>query len=107
MSSTSARHRSAKTMTACWSREGVSKALANTANLARSESHYFLASHAPFRRIQNDRTQTYFSETELFDALFRASHRNVQAIVHGEPGSGKSHLIHWLKLRCEQEALAH
>src|ERR1051326_4919722 len=27
--------------------------------------------------------------------------REVLALVHGSAGSGKSHLIHWLKLRCE------
>jgi hypothetical protein len=105
MSSTSSKHSLSPRMSACWTRDGVAKALSNTANLTRSESHYFLTSHAPFRRIQNDRTGTYYNEGELFDALFRSSHRNVQAIVHGEPGSGKSHLIHWLKLRCEQEGL--
>jgi hypothetical protein len=90
-------------MQACWKPENVNRALTNTANLAQSDNHYFLASHAPFRRIRNDRTKNDVTENEFFDALFRSSHRNVQAIIHGEPGSGKSHLIHWLKLRCEDE----
>ena len=90
-------------MQACWTREGVNRALTNTANLVQSENHYFLASHAPFRRIRNDRTQNDLAENKFFEALFRSGHRNVQAIIHGEPGSGKSHLIHWLKLRCEDE----
>ena len=90
-------------MRACWTRESVTRALSNTANLLESENHYFLASHAPFRRIRNDRTKSDLTEGGLFEALFGSRHRNVQAIVHGEPGCGKSHLIHWLKLRCEDE----
>lgn len=90
-------------MQACWTHEGVNRALSNTANLLESENHYFLASHAPFRRIRNDRSKNDLTEGGLFEALFGSSHRNVQAIIHGEPGCGKSHLIHWLKLRCEDE----
>jgi len=91
-------------MNACWSRDGVRKGLANAAILARSETHYFLSSHAPFRRIYDDRAQVGLREDEVFDRLFHSGHRNVQAIMYGEPGCGKSHLIHWLKLRCEDEA---
>jgi len=90
-------------MQPCWSHDRVAIALTNTANLLQSEKHYFLASHAPFRRVRNDRTRQDVAEGDLFEALFHSGHRNVQAIIHGEPGSGKSHLIHWLKLRCDEE----
>ena len=81
-------------MHACWKHENVAIALANTANLQQSETHYFLASHAPFRRIHNDRTKQDVTEGDVFEAVFHSGYRNVQAIIHGEPGSGKSHLIH-------------
>lgn len=104
MSNTSAdARRSAKPMRACWNSERIARAVTDMANLVQSESHYFLASHAPFHRIHNDRTGEAFTETALFEAIFHSSHRNVQTIVHGEPGCGKSHLIHWLKLRCDEE----
>jgi hypothetical protein len=90
-------------MQACWTHERVAMALTNTANLLQAETHYFLASHTPFRRVRNDRTKQDVTEGDLFEALFHSGHRNVQAIIHGEPGSGKSHLIHWLKLRCDEE----
>jgi len=90
-------------MHACWKHENVAIALANTANLQQSETHYFLASHAPFRRIHNDRTKQDVTEGDVFEAVFHSGYRNVQAIIHGEPGSGKSHLIHWLKLRFDEE----
>ncbi len=90
-------------MQPCWKHQGVAAALTNTANLLQAETHYFLASHAPFRRVRNDRTKQDVPEGDLFEALFHSGHRNVQAIIHGEPGTGKSHLIHWLKLRCDEE----
>jgi len=31
----------------------------------------------------------------------KPTHGEVLAVVHGDPGTGKSHLIHWLKLRSE------
>lgn len=105
MSNTSAERTTveAAPMLACWKHENVAIALANTANLQQSETHYFLASHAPFRRIHNDRTRQDVTEGEVFEAVFHSGSRNVQAIIHGEPGSGKSHLIHWLKLRFDEE----
>jgi hypothetical protein len=40
-------------------------------------------------------------EETFFGELMRRTHGEVLALIHGDPGSGKSHLIHWLKLRCE------
>jgi len=90
-------------MQACWAAEQVGRAIQNTANLSSSDNHYFLASHAPIRRIVDERSKVELSEAEYFNLVFRSAHRNVQAIVYGEPGTGKSHLIHWLKLRCDEE----
>jgi hypothetical protein len=91
----------AQPMQACWAADRVGRAIQNTANLSAADNHYFLASHAPIRRIVDERTKQEVTDAEYFDLVFRSAHRNVQAIVYGEPGSGKSHLIHWLKLRCD------
>lgn len=98
MSSIAESHRQ---MQACWTSEQVGRAIQNTENLSSADNHYFLASHAPIRRIVDERSKQEFTEAEYFDLVFRSAHRNVQAIVYGEPGTGKSHLIHWLKLRCD------
>ena len=89
-------------MEACWIANNVGKAIQNTANLTHEGRNYFLASHAPINRIVDERTKQVLGEAEYFDLVFKSAHRNVQAIVYGEPGTGKSHLIHWLKLRCEE-----
>jgi Cdc6-like AAA superfamily ATPase len=89
---------------ACWTADHVGRAIQSTANLSDADNHYFLASHTPIRRIIDDRTKEEISDATYFDLIFRSAHRNLQAIVYGEPGTGKSHLIHWLKLRCDEEA---
>lgn len=101
MSSTAAKVR-APIAQACWTAAQVGRAIQNTANLSAADNHYFLASHAPIRRIVDERTKQEVTDAQYFDLVFRSAHRNVQAIVYGEPGSGKSHLIHWLKLRCDE-----
>lgn len=101
MSSTAADVRPSSAQ-ACWTADQVGRAIQNTANLSAADNHYFLASHAPIRRIVDERTRQEVTDAEYFDLIFRSAHRNVQAIVYGEPGSGKSHLIHWLKLRCDE-----
>jgi hypothetical protein len=89
-------------MEACWIASNVGKAIQNTANLTHEGRNYFLASHAPISRIVDERTKQVLGEAQYFDLVFKSAHRNVQAIIYGEPGTGKSHLIHWLKLRCEE-----
>jgi hypothetical protein len=89
-------------MRACWTSPQVGRAIQNTADLTKEGRHYFLASHAPIDRIVDERTKEQIGEARYFDLVFRSAHRNVQAIVYGEPGTGKSHLIHWLKLRCDE-----
>lgn len=86
----------------CWTPEGVSNSLFNVANLLRSQADYFLATHTPIQSIRDDATNRTYSEEALFRSIFEPSRNEVMAIIHGEPGSGKSHLIRWLKLRAER-----
>jgi hypothetical protein len=85
----------------CWRKENVAdviKVVART-SLDETSTRYFLATHAPIERIWDDLGGTLISESELFDRLLDPVHANVLALVQGEPGSGKSHLIRWLHLR--------
>jgi len=70
----------------------------------------FLASHTPFRKIKFTKSgrsaenSEYIDEEQLFQNLFESEkeqHRFV--VVQGENGSGKSHLIRWLKEKYEAE----
>lgn len=85
----------------CWEISSIEKAISQIAQLDQTRSHYFLACHAPIEHIQDDRTKVVLTEEEFYSQIMDPSYGGVLAIVHGDPGTGKSHLIHWLKLRCD------
>lgn len=85
----------------CWEKTNIPKAIAATAQVDVTQIDYFLASHTPIDGITNDNTRKVYSEEDFFQELFSSAQGEVLALVHGDPGTGKSHLIHWLKLRCE------
>jgi len=85
----------------CWEKENVAKAIAKLAQLNQLQTHYFLSSHSPIEGILDERQGGTLTEEGFFKQLTDPSLGEVLAIVHGDPGTGKSHLIHWLKLRCD------
>src|SRR5262249_53314538 len=42
-------------------------------------------------------------EEQLYQRLFHSGRREVLGVVSGAPGTGKSHLINWLKLRYDRD----
>lgn len=84
----------------CWFRENVDQAINVAARTDEEGVDYFLASHAPVANIRHDETGEEYNEESLFQILLN-SKNEVLALIHGDPGTGKSHLIHWLKLRTE------
>lgn len=90
----------------CWSIDQVSKVIAQTAHTSAASAASFLAAHSPFQKITDCKTAgRTLSEEELFNDIFVRSRGQVQAFVKGEPGTGKSHLIRWLKERSDYAAL--
>ena len=85
----------------CWKLENIEKAISHIAQLDKTRTHYFLASHSPIHFILDERLGNNLGEEEFFQMLFNNSRREELALVKGEPGTGKSHLIYWLKLRCQ------
>lgn len=85
----------------CWDRTNVGKAISLKAKLDEKQTHYFLACHSPMEHIQDVRAKRVLSEEELYQKIMGSAQRDLQAVVYGNPGTGKSHLIHWLKLRLE------
>lgn len=83
----------------CWDLDAVARAVPRIAQLDESRAHYFLASHTPIRGLRDDRTGALLEEEDLFRAVTSSAFGDVLALVHGDPGTGKSHLIHWLNLR--------
>jgi Cdc6-like AAA superfamily ATPase len=84
----------------CWIKDHVDQAIRPIARTDKEGIDYFLASHTPINNIRHDETDELFNEETLFHNIF-SSKGEVLALIHGNPGTGKSHLIHWLKLRTE------
>lgn len=88
----------------CWDPDNLEKAIGVSAKMDKKQSHYFLACHSPIERIHDDRLKKELSEEELYERIMgRRAQRDFLGLVHGEAGTGKSHLIHWLKLRCQYD----
>src|SRR5437763_8764068 len=88
----------------CWNPDHLPKAISLQAKVDRKQSHYFLACHSPVERIRDERLKQELSEEDLYQRIMgRRTQRDLLGLVHGEAGTGKSHLIHWLKLRCEYD----
>lgn len=83
----------------CWNRENVSKAISIKAKTDDKQTHYFLACHSPMSEIQDTKSKRKISEEELYKSVTASRQRDKQIVIYGEPGTGKSHLVHWLKLR--------
>jgi hypothetical protein len=84
----------------CWSADAVGRAISSIARLSPELEPYFISTHAPNEHLGDDKRGGYLDEAELFERLFGNDRTNVFAIVRGDPGTGKSHLIRWLHLKC-------
>lgn len=86
----------------CWQPEQVRKVISLTAHTSAESAPYFLAAHSPFARITDAKAGgRQLTEEQAFAEIFSPARGEVQAFVRGEPGTGKSHLIRWLKLRAD------
>ena len=90
---------------ACWSADDA-RAVLRTEALEGAES-LFLATHFPISdfEVAGVRAGEVESRDEngLLDALSSPDVRHAFCVVEGEPGSGKSHLIRWLRVRWPAE----
>jgi hypothetical protein len=83
----------------CWTDGAVDATISRIAQVDYESRHRFLACHAPIAHVRNDQTGAAHSDTQVFEQISRLGARENMVIVWGEPGTGKSHLINWLKLR--------
>ncbi len=83
----------------CWENRRSDELISKVALVDAGQSNNFLACHSPIAGINS--LQGVLTETQVFEALFNRQSRETLAVITGEPGSGKSHLINWLKLRLD------
>lgn len=83
----------------CWTDETLEATIRTIAAMGTESSSRFLASHAPIDHVRigdGDRTAT---DVQVFERIVGLKSRENVVLVHGAPGTGKSHLINWIKLR--------
>lgn len=90
---------------ACWDAEDAMSVL-RTEALGGSAA-IFLATHTPIQdfSVTGTESATVAASTEIgvLDSLAAPGRRHAFAVVRGEPGSGKSHLIRWLSVEWPRE----
>lgn len=85
---------------ACWTADNAHAITAIEALSGGDD--LFLATHTPLRGFKVGGTQAHEvrdpSDAALLDALATPRRTHAFCVVQGEPGSGKSHLIRWMKV---------
>lgn len=83
----------------CWTDANLEATIRTVAAMGEESTSRFLATHAPIRNVRLGDTDTMLSDGQVFDRIVQLSARENVVLVHGAPGTGKSHLINWVKLR--------
>lgn len=79
-------------------------------NAITVDKDYFMLTHKPFKniRIMSKELflngQKFFHEKELYQTILENRDKHQFFVVKGSNGSGKSHLIRWIKENYEQDA---
>jgi len=86
----------------CWDSQRIGQVINKEATSLDTAT--FMATHTPFSKLNYQRylqQMTDTSEEGLLHELQRCAEHDIHVFmaIHGIPGSGKSHLIRWLKER--------
>jgi hypothetical protein len=83
----------------CWTDANLEATIRTVAAMGDESASRFLATHAPITHVRVGDTDRTLSDAKVFESIARLSARENVVLVHGAPGTGKSHLINWIKLR--------
>ena len=87
----------------CWKRDTREKTITKIASLGEDSRDRFLATHSPITNLEKVGPQREVTEETAFQEIIDFSSKEATVVVKGAPGTGKSHFINWLKLRCDYE----
>lgn len=79
----------------CWDQAYVDEMLSPIAQVDEAETDWFLSTHSP---ITSTDGVGPVDQNALLSDLLSASKRETLVVLKGDPGTGKSQLINWLKL---------
>ncbi len=83
----------------CWTNASLENTIRTVAAMGSDNSARFLATHAPISHIRLGETDLALTDNDVWERISRLSGRENVVLVQGAPGTGKSHLINWIKLR--------
>ncbi|MER9947357.1 hypothetical protein [Mesorhizobium sp. M0047] len=83
----------------CWTDANIEATVRTVAAMGDESVSRFLATHAPMSHVRVGDTERTLTDAKVFEHIARLSARENVVLVHGAPGTGKSHLINWVKLR--------
>lgn len=83
----------------CWTDAILEATVRTVAAMGDESASRFLATHAPISHVRVGGTERTLTDAKVFDSIARLRARENVVLVHGAPGTGKSHLINWVKLR--------
>lgn len=83
----------------CWTDASLEATVRTVAAMGDESVSRFLATHSPMSHIRVGDTDRNLSDAEVYDSISKLSARENVVLVHGAPGTGKSHLINWVRLR--------
>jgi hypothetical protein len=91
----------------CWDRDTREKTITKIASLGDESRDRFLATHSPITNLEKIGVLEKIGEELAFQEIIDFSNKEATIVVKGAPGTGKSHFINWLKLRCDYESHDH
>lgn len=83
----------------CWTDTNLEATIRTVAAMGEESASRFLATHAPMSHVRVGDTDRTLTDAKVWEHIARLSARENVVLVHGDPGTGKSHLINWVKLR--------
>lgn len=94
----------------CWTDANLEATIRTVAAMGDESVSRFLSTHAPIRHLRLGDGDENITDTDAFGRISKLSARENVVLVYGDPGTGKSHLINWIKLQydlaLEREDLA-
>lgn len=83
----------------CWTDASLEATVRTVAAMGDESASRFLATHTPMTHIRVGDTDRTITDSAVYDSISKLSARENVVLIHGAPGTGKSHLINWVKLR--------
>jgi len=86
----------------CWNPSELSKVIHKEAESTQKEVFLAIHTNSEIRVSTHDANFRNISYLDFLDNFLKEGGNNVQAVIEGESGSGKSHLVQWMNFNIPQ-----